>query len=712
MEGRNRLQIIILTFVINILLISIFTPVILADGQVGLSFDPMPNEPPRAPINPDPANGSVDVIVPVVLSVDVFDATGNEVDVYFYNASNDTLIGVDYNVPCDWSTASVVWNEPIKGRICYWYAIARDHEYENRSETWIFATRPNQPPVVHNNEYPANRSKNIVINVTCQIEVSDVDEDLMTIYWYENSTDSWILSQINSTVPNGTYQWTYQQAINYSTTYYWKVAVNDSRNNISEIFHFTTLDNKPLTMYTPIPANQTINVSKNTPYWFVTFDDPENDLINWEIETSPYIGNSSGVNDSEGQKNCPLSGLNYVTNYTVYVNATDLGNGTRVNETFWFITAEQGAPTISNEYPPHRNTQTELRPTCHVDVFDIEGDNLTVYWFENSTGSWILRQNDSDITANSTVYWSYSQASSYVTTYYWRVIVNDSTVNTSATFYFTTSSAPSPPPPPPDPGGGGGFVPPPNQHPYAEITAPKSAYVNETVIFYSYYSYDPDGYIVGRIWDFENDGVFDTELIKDIKTSHKYSKPGNYTVRLKVIDNIGAETIDSHKIIIKELEAPKQLPIPVINVPDIMYSNEIISFSSNGSYDPDGEIVNYTWDFGDGNLSYLIDSTHIYSKPGNYTILLMVIDNDNLSNSAVKIIKVLDKKQHDKDLKDKDQPLLFIILLIMIVIATFLALYMIQRRLKFTLIIEKADESKKNKFDNLLSKVYRIITKK
>jgi len=714
MEGRNRLQIIILIFVMFMFLFPIFNPIILADDQVGLSFDPMPNEPPRAPINPDPANGSVDVIVPVILSVDVFDATGYEVDVYFYNASNDTLIGVDYDVPCDWSTASVVWNEPIKGRICYWYAIARDHEYENRSETWIFATRPNQPPVVHNNEYPANKSKNIIINVTCQIEVSDVDEDLMTIYWYENSTGSWILRQINSTVPNGTYYWTYQQAINYSTTYFWKVAVNDSRNNMSEIFHFTTLDNQPLTMYNPIPTNQTLNVYKNTPYWYITIDDPENDLIDWTIETSPYIGNSSGVNDSDGQKNCPISGLNYVTNYTVYVNATDLVNGTWVNETFWFITAEQGAPTISNEYPPHRNTQTELRPTCHVDVHDIEGDNLTVYWFENSTGSWVLRLNDSNITANSTVYWSFSQASSYVTTYYWRVIVNDSTVNTSATFYFTTTSAPPPPPPPPPPPGpgGGGFVPPPNQHPYAEITAPKSAYVNETVIFYSYYSYDSDGYIVGRIWDFENDGVFDTELIKDIKTSHKYSKPGNYTVRLKVVDNLGAETIDSHKIIIKEIEPPKQLPLPVINVKDLIYSDEIIVFSSNGSYDPDGEIVNYTWDFGDGNISYLNDTAHIYSKPGSYTVSLRVIDNDNLSNSAVKIINVLDKEERDKKLKDKDQPLLFILLIILIVIVTLLSLYIIQRRFKFTLIIEKSNESRNNKIESIISRLHKIITKK
>ena len=709
MKGRNRLRIFLFTFVIFILLISIFIPPIFADDQVGISFNPIPNEPPRKPINPDPSNGSVDIIVPVTLSVDVYDSTGNTVDVYFYNASNDALIGIDQDVPCDWSTASVVWNEPIKGRICYWYAIARDHEYSNKSETWIFATRPNQPSVIHNNEYPANRSKNIELNVTCQIEVSDVDEDLMTIYWYENSTGSWILRQTNSSVPNGTYYWTFQQAIDYSTKYFWKVSVNDSKNNKTQIFHFTTLDNQPLIMYNPIPANQSINVFKNTAYWYITIADPENDLINWTIETLPYIGNSSGLNDVNGQKNCPLFGLNYITNYTIYVNATDSENGTWINETFWFITAEQGAPTISNEYPPHRNTQTELQPTCHVDVFDIEGDNLTIYWFENSTGSWILRRTESNVTANSTVYWTYTQASSYVTTYYWRVFVNDSTVNTSATYYFITK--PRPPSPPPPSGGGGGYTPPPNQHPIAKITGPKTAYINETVIFYSYYSYDPDGYIVGYSWDFENDGVFDAESIEDIKITHKYSKIGNYTVRLIVKDNLGAETVASHKIKIIELEPPKQLPIPIIEAPDLGYTNEIIFFSSNDSYDPDGEIINYSWDFDDGNISYLKNPVHTYLKPRNYTVVLIVRDNDNLSNAITKKIHIIDREGTEKP-KEKEQPLLFILFLLMTIITTILALYIMQKRYNFTIIIEKSNASKNNKYENLLSKLYRIIHKK
>ena len=555
MDGRNKKRKVTITFILLIILIPLISPTLTefangqTDDQIKASFDPRPNEPPVTPVNPDPANGTVDVKVPVTLCVDVYDETGYTVDVYFYNASNDTLIGIDYNVPSDWSTASVVWNEPIKGRICYWYAIAKDHEFENRSETWIFATRPNQPSIIHNNEYPQNTSTNVRINVTCNIEISDEDADLMTIYWYENSTGSWNLRQTNSLVGNGTYYWTFLQATNYSTTYCWKVIVNDSMHNTTAIFHFTTVENQPLTLSNPIPANQSQNVSIATPYWYITINDPENDTVNWTIETYPDIGNASGNDEIIGQKTCPLSGIQYNTTYFVYVNATDAGNGSWVNESYWFKSAEEGAPTIANEYPPNRNTQTERQPVCHVDVFDIEGDNLTVVWYENSTGSWVERQNNSNITANSTVYWTYSQASSYSTTYWWRVIVDDGTYNTTATFNFTVKNEPESPPPPP----GGGYTPPPNQHPIAKITGPHTGYTNETLIFYAYYSYDPDGYIVGYKWDFENDGVYDTDWLDDLIITCNYSSSGNYTVRLQVMDDDDAVTTSNpHNISIIE----------------------------------------------------------------------------------------------------------------------------------------------------------------
>jgi len=467
-------------------------------------------------------------------------------------------------------------------------------------------------------------------------------------------------------------------------------------HNTTAIFHFTTVDNQPLIISNPIPANQTVNVSKATSYWCVTIEDPENDAFNWTIETSPYIGNASGNNDTTGQKACPLSGVDYNTTYTVYVNATDSVNGTWINETFWFITAEQEAPTISNEYPSDGGTQAELRPTCHVDVHDIEGDTLTIYWYENTTGNWTLRQTDGNISANSTVYWIFSQANSYSTAYYWRVKVNDGTINTTATYYFTTKSKPSGPSQP----GGGSYQPPPNQHPIANITGPHIGYTNETLVFYAYYSYDPDGEIIGYRWDFENDGVYDTDWLEDPLITYSYSYPGSYTVRLQVKDDdYAVTTSDPHKIQIIQLEPPLQLPIPQINGPYYGYTNENIAFSSHGSYDPDGSITNYTWDFGDGNKSHLKNPVHLYSKPDKYTVILTVIDNDNLSNATTTKAIIIEKEFVETE-EERELPLTVILFLSMTAIATLLVLLFIPRRYRFTLLIEQIDTSKKKKKKN------------
>jgi hypothetical protein len=46
------------------------------------------------------------------------------------------------------------------------------------------------------------------------------------------------------------------------------------------------------------------------------------------------------------------------------------------------------------------------------------------------------------------------------------------------------------------------------------------------------------------------------------------------------------------------------------------------------SADPDGDILSYKWDLGDGNISTLVDVNHTYEEPGNYTVRLTVFDGE------------------------------------------------------------------------------------
>jgi len=66
---------------------------------------------------------------------------------------------------------------------------------------------------------------------------------------------------------------------------------------------------------------------------------------------------------------------------------------------------------------------------------------------------------------------------------------------------------------------------------------------------------------------------------------------------------------------------------------------EPVVFIDN-SFDSDGNIVNWSWGFGDGGTSINQNPTHQYSTTGNYTITLTAMDDDGNTNSTSKVVTV------------------------------------------------------------------------
>ncbi len=98
-----------------------------------------PNTPPDAPTNPSPTDGATNVSLSPTLSVYVYDADGDTLDVSFYDASDNSLIGTDTGVPSG-GTASIVWSGLSPNTTYSWYAVASDGTDSNQSATWTFTT--------------------------------------------------------------------------------------------------------------------------------------------------------------------------------------------------------------------------------------------------------------------------------------------------------------------------------------------------------------------------------------------------------------------------------------------------------------------------------------------------------------------------------------------------------------------------------------------
>lgn len=65
-----------------------------------------------------------------------------------------------------------------------------------------------------------------------------------------------------------------------------------------------------------------------------------------------------------------------------------------------------------------------------------------------------------------------------------------------------------------------------------------------------------------------------------------------------------------------------------------------VTFDASGASDPDGSVISYSWDLGDGTTDSGGTITHTYNSAGNYTVELTVIDNDGAQASSSKNISV------------------------------------------------------------------------
>lgn len=122
----------------------------------------------------------------------------------------------------------------------------------------------------------------------------------------------------------------------------------------------------------------------------------------------------------------------------------------------------------------------------------------------------------------------------------------------------------------------------------------------------------------------DNDGDLSSgieEFSAQVDTSNLTS--GNHLIYIRAYDgsdNVGVPTASFINIDADGNTSP---------IADFNFSCEqlVCNYDANNSNDPDGNIVSYQWNFGDGNSATGIAPDNVYSSAGTYTVSLTVTDN-------------------------------------------------------------------------------------
>jgi hypothetical protein len=312
------------------------------------------NMPPYDPTDPIPSNGATGVGFNPTISVEVNDPDTDSMTVSFYDASDDSIIGMNDNVTSG-DRASVIWSNLSPSVTYSWYAIADDGEYNNQSETWSFTTGTvNNAPLQPTDPSPVDGATDIGLNPTLSVEVNDPDYDSLTVRFYDASDDS--LIGLDDDVISGERAYTPWNGLSPLTTYSWYAEADDGEYTTeSDTWSFTTGagNNAPLGSINPIPINDATGVDLN-PTLSVEVNDPDADSMTvrfYDASDDSLIGTDFSV-PSGSRAYIGWFNLDPLSMYSWYAVADD-GEFTTQSDTWSFITIKNlnnnppNAPAIS-----------------------------------------------------------------------------------------------------------------------------------------------------------------------------------------------------------------------------------------------------------------------------------------------------------------------------------------------------------------------------
>jgi PKD repeat protein len=165
---------------------------------------------------------------------------------------------------------------------------------------------------------------------------------------------------------------------------------------------------------------------------------------------------------------------------------------------------------------------------------------------------------------------------------------------------------------------------------------PEEVYIGRSIIF--------EVEVIGEYWApyTVTWHLGDGNVSTDWNVEHTYSTAGTYRIEVRTINNNNVMVSDN--LTVRVLWRPNTPPVAVPSVEQWVLPGRNLRFS-DASYDPDGTIVLWQWDFeGDGTYDHSNTTsgnhTHVYTEEGHYTAVLRVTDDRGAVGIATAVIKV------------------------------------------------------------------------
>ena len=169
-----------------------------------------------------------------------------------------------------------------------------------------------------------------------------------------------------------------------------------------------------------------------------------------------------------------------------------------------------------------------------------------------------------------------------------------------------------------------------------------------TVYQYNSSAVDPDGDQVRLCFDWGDGSISPwSDFVTSgtsVFVSHAWTTVSNYLIQVIAQDTYGSNSSWSETltVMVSQIENEGHPPVGTFNIPSNASVNHSMVFDASASFDPDGTIQSYVWDFGDGTSAVGSIVVHTYESPGEYTVTLTVTDNAGMDYIYSQVVRITD----------------------------------------------------------------------